>query len=110
MALTTAPLNFLPLALGSTTDYQVNVMVQPAKETSGDPGRTKGATPIGPATAPPKPDPQRTSMKANQSMWATGALTLAVSATLALAAEPTLTVGDKAPKLQNGKWIQGGPV
>ena len=28
----------------------------------------------------------------------------------ALAAEPTLKVGDAAPKLQTGKWIQGEPV
>ena len=30
--------------------------------------------------------------------------------TLAFAAEPTLKVGDPAPKLQTGKWIQGEPV
>jgi len=29
---------------------------------------------------------------------------------LALAAEPTLKIGDHAPKLQTGKWIQGDPV
>jgi len=49
-------------------------------------------------------------MKSIQSKWMTGALALAVGTTLALAAEPTLKVGDKAPKLQNGKWVQGGPV
>jgi thiol-disulfide isomerase/thioredoxin len=49
-------------------------------------------------------------MKCNQSKWTTGALALVVGATLAVAAEPTLKVGDKAPKIQNGKWIQGGPV
>jgi thiol-disulfide isomerase/thioredoxin len=36
--------------------------------------------------------------------------TLAFSATLAVAAEPTLKVGDPAPKLQTGKWVQGDPV
>jgi thiol-disulfide isomerase/thioredoxin len=36
--------------------------------------------------------------------------TLAISTTLAIAAEPTLKVGDPAPKLQTGKWIQGDPV
>ena len=30
--------------------------------------------------------------------------------TLGLAAEPTLKVGDPAPKLQTGKWVQGEPV
>jgi len=35
---------------------------------------------------------------------------LAVGATLAAAAEPTLKVGDPAPKLQTGKWVQGDPV
>lgn len=49
-------------------------------------------------------------MKISALKRTTGALGLAVGATLALAAEPTLKVGDKAPKLQNGKWIQGGPV
>src|SRR6478609_3872216 len=30
--------------------------------------------------------------------------------TAAVAAEPTLKVGDPAPKLQTGKWVQGEPV
>ena len=29
---------------------------------------------------------------------------------LAGAAEPVLQVGDPAPKLQTGKWVQGEPV
>lgn len=29
---------------------------------------------------------------------------------MAVAAEPTLKVGDPAPKLQTGKWVQGEPV
>src|SRR5439155_16064625 len=37
-------------------------------------------------------------------------LALAAGATLALAAAPTLKVGDPAPKLQTGKWVQGDPV
>jgi thiol-disulfide isomerase/thioredoxin len=37
-------------------------------------------------------------------------LALVASPALALAAAPTLKVGDPAPKLQNGKWIQGDPV
>ena len=35
---------------------------------------------------------------------------LASATTLSLAAEPTLKVGDPAPKLQVGKWVQGEPV
>ena len=38
------------------------------------------------------------------------ALAVAVSTTFALAAEPTLKVGDPAPKLRTGKWVQGEPV
>src|SRR5437868_10688794 len=34
----------------------------------------------------------------------------AVTTTGALAAEATLKVGDPAPKLQVGKWVQGDPV
>jgi len=32
------------------------------------------------------------------------------SSTITPAAEPTLKVGDHAPKLQTGKWVQGDPV
>jgi len=49
-------------------------------------------------------------MKNRQLKWAAGALALVAGAALALAGEPTLKVGDPAPKLQNGKWIQGEPV
>jgi len=34
----------------------------------------------------------------------------AVWAVAAVPAEPTLKVGDRAPKLQTGKWVQGQPV
>jgi thiol-disulfide isomerase/thioredoxin/Flp pilus assembly protein TadD len=37
-------------------------------------------------------------------------LALVASPALAIAAQPTLKVGDPAPKLQTGKWIQGEPV
>ena len=37
-------------------------------------------------------------------------LTLAAGATLAFGADKTLKVGDPAPKLQTGKWVQGEPV
>jgi thiol-disulfide isomerase/thioredoxin len=36
--------------------------------------------------------------------------TMTAGASLALAAEATLKVGDPAPKLQTGKWVQGEPV
>jgi len=42
--------------------------------------------------------------------WELGALAMAVGMTMALKAEPTLKVGDPAPKIQNGKWVQGDPV
>jgi len=48
-------------------------------------------------------------MKPNQMKWTAALLVLAASPMLALA-EPTLKVGDPAPKLETGKWIQGGPV
>src|SRR5205814_5960481 len=37
-------------------------------------------------------------------------LALAAGTMLGLAAETTLKVGDRAPKLQTGKWLQGAPV
>jgi thiol-disulfide isomerase/thioredoxin len=49
-------------------------------------------------------------MKAEQ-LRLTAALFAATAAmTFALAAAPTLKVGDRAPKLQTGKWVQGEPV
>ncbi len=42
--------------------------------------------------------------------WFSSVLFLIATSTLARAAEPTLKVGDPAPKLQNGKWVQGDPV
>jgi len=37
-------------------------------------------------------------------------LAVTASMTLTLVAAPTLKVGDPAPKLQTGKWVQGDPV
>lgn len=37
-------------------------------------------------------------------------LALVAGASVRLSADPTLKVGDPAPKLQTGKWIQGEPV
>jgi thiol-disulfide isomerase/thioredoxin len=49
-------------------------------------------------------------MKAEQ-MKVTAALFAATAAmTFTLAAAPSLKVGDPAPKLQTGKWVQGEPV
>ncbi len=45
-----------------------------------------------------------------QYRWMAALVAAAASTTLVLAAEPTLKVGDKAPKLQTGKWVQGEPV
>jgi thiol-disulfide isomerase/thioredoxin len=49
-------------------------------------------------------------MKVRQLKWTATLAALAAGATLCLAAEPTLKVGDPAPKLQTGKWVQGEPV
>jgi len=45
----------------------------------------------------------------SQQIWTLAAMALAAS-TPGLLAEPTLKVGDPAPKLQTGKWIQGDPI
>lgn len=42
--------------------------------------------------------------------WLVTLLFLAAQATLALAVETPLKVGDPAPKLQTGTWVQGAPV
>jgi thiol-disulfide isomerase/thioredoxin len=49
-------------------------------------------------------------MKAEQVKLGATLLSLAVGMTLGAAAAPTLKVGDPAPKLQTGKWVQGEPV
>ncbi len=49
-------------------------------------------------------------MTAERTKLTATALALAAGTMLALAAQPTLKVGDPAPKLQTGKWVQGEPV
>jgi len=49
-------------------------------------------------------------MKTTQKKWAALFLALTAAAAPALAAEPTLKVGNPAPKLLTGKWVQGDPV
>lgn len=52
-------------------------------------------------------------MNARQSRWTAALLALTAGSALAAApepGEPTLKVGDRAPKLQTGKWVQGDPV
>jgi thiol-disulfide isomerase/thioredoxin len=49
-------------------------------------------------------------MKINQLKWPATLLALAAGMSFALAAEPTLKVGDAAPKLVNGKYVQGEAV
>jgi thiol-disulfide isomerase/thioredoxin len=48
-------------------------------------------------------------MNANRLVWAAAALAIAAMSS-AEAAEPTLKVGDPAPKLSTGKWVQGEPI
>ena len=55
-------------------------------------------------------EPQiRTNMKANLSNWTVKLSIITAGASLA-AAEPTLKIGDRAPALATGKWVQGDPV
>jgi thiol-disulfide isomerase/thioredoxin len=49
-------------------------------------------------------------MKAEQLKLTAALLAVTAGITCNLAAEPTLKVGDPAPKLQTGKWVQGDPV
>jgi len=49
-------------------------------------------------------------MKAEQLKLSAALLAVTAGITFNLAAEPTLKVGDPAPKLQPGKWVQGEPV
>ena len=49
-------------------------------------------------------------MKMMNLKWVAGLVALVASASFGLAAEATLKVGDPAPKLQTGKWVQGEPV
>jgi len=49
-------------------------------------------------------------MKNSKQKWVAAFLAAAMVGTCARAAEATLKVGDPAPKLQVGKWLQGEPV
>src|ERR1051326_7331139 len=49
-------------------------------------------------------------MKKSHWQWSMGAVAMLACMTLVLKAEPTLKVGDPAPKIQNGKYVQGEPV
>ncbi|HSU55232.1 MAG TPA: redoxin family protein [Candidatus Dormibacteraeota bacterium] len=50
-------------------------------------------------------------MKARQTKWVASLLTLLAGSSLCMAADaPTLKVGDSAPKLQNGQYVQGDSV
>ena len=51
-----------------------------------------------------------TDMKNMQLKWMAALFTLAASTLLPLTATATLKVGDPAPKLEPGKWVQGEPV
>jgi thiol-disulfide isomerase/thioredoxin len=49
-------------------------------------------------------------MDTTQKKWAALIRALIAVAAPVLAAEPTLKIGDPAPKLQTGEWVQGDPV
>src|SRR6516162_2697418 len=49
-------------------------------------------------------------MITRQLKWTVAALPLAAGSMAGLAGEPTLKIGDPAPKLQSGKYVQGEAV
>src|SRR5436309_3480397 len=49
-------------------------------------------------------------MKTRNLNWKVSLLVFAASSALTGAAEIKLKIGDPAPKLQTGRWIQGAPV
>jgi thiol-disulfide isomerase/thioredoxin len=53
---------------------------------------------------------QEIRMKMERLKLTAALLALTAGLTFTLAAGPTLKVGDPAPKLQTGKWVQGDPV
>jgi thiol-disulfide isomerase/thioredoxin len=66
--------------------------------------------PVGPAALREKQGPRRIVM---QTMWrksVAAVLALAFGGASGAVAESTLKIGDAAPKLQTGKWVQGEPV
>jgi thiol-disulfide isomerase/thioredoxin len=53
---------------------------------------------------------QEIQMKMKQLKWTAAVLAATAGLTFSLAAGPRLKVGDPAPKIQTGKWVQGDPV
>jgi len=49
-------------------------------------------------------------MKMKQLKWMGVAVAMIAGMSLAAVASPSLKVGDPAPKLETGKWVQGDPV
>jgi len=49
-------------------------------------------------------------MKMKQLKWVGVAVAMIAGMSLAAVASPSLKVGDPAPKLETGKWVQGDPV
>ena len=73
-------------------------------------GTDRRAGSIGPAAARGNRPFSSFHMKRRLSKRLAALVALAAGSTLTFAAEATLKVGDHAPKLQTGKWIQGDPV
>jgi thiol-disulfide isomerase/thioredoxin len=55
-------------------------------------------------------EPYQTRTEKHMKTKQTFLLALAISTAISIGAEATLKVGDPAPKLQTGKWVQGGPI
>ncbi len=65
---------------------------------------------LGPTPAREDSTRKQNNMKTRQLKWIAALVALAAAMPFAHAAAPTLKVGDPAPKLQTGKWVQGEPV
>jgi len=87
----------------------VRVVVEAVTGLGGRDGET-GVPLLWAATTREKQTCEDINMKAKQLKHIATWLAIAAGATLGLAEEPALKVGDPAPKLQTGKWIQGEPV
>jgi thiol-disulfide isomerase/thioredoxin len=73
------------------------------------PGQARAAT-LGVVAASVKPAPVKTEMRTIPNQVAALIAAFAGGTALSQGAEITLKVGDPAPKLQVGKWVQGDPV
>jgi thiol-disulfide isomerase/thioredoxin len=90
---------------------QVQAAVRPGSTSAEGPAVNLSRAPVnGEASARGKRPPIGTNMKPTQLTWAVAMIAASAIPTLGATKEPTLKVGDSAPKLQTSKWVQGEPV